>query len=111
MTNKVQHVAGVSNVANALSRPPEHTESDINAILCEEPSLHVDYLQIAIYQRRDPEIERLRQGKSIDALSLKVTSVLLADHDISLLCNTSHGRLRHIISSNMRFDVFHLYHS
>ena len=48
MTNKVQHVAGVSNVANALSRPPEHTESDINAILPEEPSL--DYLRIAISQ-------------------------------------------------------------
>ena len=35
MTNKVQHVAGISNVADALSCPPEHTESDINAILPE----------------------------------------------------------------------------
>ena len=109
MTNKVQHVAGVSNVADALSRPPEHTESDINAILPEEPSL--DYLRIAISQRGDPEIERLRQGESIAAPSLRVTPVLLADHGISLLCDASHGRLRPIIPSNMRFDVFHLYHS
>ena len=55
----MQHVAGVSNVADALSRPPEHTKSDINAILPEEPSL--DYLQIAISHRGDPEIKRLRQ--------------------------------------------------
>ena len=109
MTNKVQHVAGVSNVADALSRPPEHTESDINAILPEELSL--DYLRIAISQKGDPEIERLRQGESIDALSLKVTPVLLADHGTSLFCNTSHGHLHPIIPSNIRFDVFHLYHS
>ena len=80
-----------SNVANVLSRPLEHTESDINAILPEEPSLH--YLRIAISQRGDPEIKRLRQGESIDAPSLKVILVLLADHGISLLCDTSHGRL------------------
>ena len=96
MTNKVQHVEGVSNVADALSRPSEHTEPDINAILSEEPSL--DYLQIAISQRGDPEIERFSQGESIDAPSLKVTPVLLADCGISLLCGTSHGCLRPIIS-------------
>ena len=106
MTNKVLHVAEVSNVADALSRPPEHTESDINAILPEEPSL--DYLSIAISQRGDPEIERLRQGESINAPSLKVAPVLLVDHGIGLLCDTSHGRLRPIIPSSMRFDVFHL---
>ena len=52
MTNKVQQVAGVSNVADSLSRPPKHTESDINALLPEEPSL--DYLRIARSQRGDP---------------------------------------------------------
>ena len=77
---------GVSNVADALSRPPKHTESDISAILPEEPSQ--DYLRIAIFQRGDREIERLRQGESIDAPSLKVTPLLLADHGISLLCDT-----------------------
>ena len=90
-------------------RASEHTGSDINATLPEEPSL--DYLRIAISQRGDPEIERLGQGESIDAPSLKVTPVLLAVHGISLLCDTSHGRLRLIIPTNMRFDVFHLYHS
>ena len=45
MTNKVRHLAGVSNVADALFSPPEYFESDINAILPEQPSL--DYLQIA----------------------------------------------------------------
>ena len=109
MTNKVQQVAGVSNVADVLSLPPEHTESDINTILPEEPSL--DYLRIAISQRGDPEIERLRQGESIDAPSLEVNPILLADHGIGLLCYTSHGRLRPIFLFNMRFDVFHLYHS
>ena len=109
MTNKVQHMARGSNIADALSRPPEHTESDINAILPEEPS--IDYLRIAISQRGDPKIERLRQSESIDVPSLKVTPVLLANHGISRLCDTSHGRLRPIIPSNMRFEVFHRYHS
>ena len=67
MTNKVQQVAWVSNVADALSRPSEHIESVINAILPQKPSL--DYLRIAISQRGDPEIKRLRQGESIDAPS------------------------------------------
>ena len=75
-------------------------ESDINAILPEEPSQ--DYLRIAISQRGDPEIERLRQGESIDAPSLKVTPVLLANYGISLLCDTSYGRLRPIIPFDMR---------
>ena len=92
-----------------MSRRPEHTESDINAISSEEPSL--DYLRIAISQRGDHEIEHLRQGESIDAPSLKVTPVLLTDHGISLLCDTSHGRLHPFIPFNMRFEVFHLYHS
>ena len=106
--NKVQHVAGVSNVADTLSRLCEHSESDINAILPEEPSL--DYLCIAISQRGEHKIERLRQGESINTSSLKVPPVLLANHGISVLCDTSHGRQIPIVSSNMRFNVFHLYH-
>ena len=64
MTSKVQHVAGFSNVADALSRFPERTELDINAILLKESSL--DYLRIAISERGDPEIKRLGLGESIN---------------------------------------------
>ena len=77
-------------------------------------SWHVSVLQqfcTQLFQRGDPEIERLRQCESIDAPSIKVTPVLLADHGIGLLCDTSHGHLHPIIPFDMRFDVFHLYHS
>ena len=72
MANKVQHLVGNFNVADALSRPPEHIESDIDAIVPKEPSLN--YLRIAISQRGDPEIKRLHQGESIDAPLIKSNS-------------------------------------
>ena len=108
MTNKVQHVEGIFNVADTLFRLPKRSESDIHTILPEEPSLNYPYIAISL--RGESEIERLCQGKSIDAPSLKITPVLLAGHGVSLLCDTSYDRLRFIISSNMRFDVFYLNH-
>ena len=109
MTNKVQHVAEIFNDADALSRSPKLSESNIRAILPEKPSSN--YAHIVISLRREPEIERLRQGESIDAPSLQVIPVLLAGCGVSLLYDTSYDRLRCIILSNMRFDVFRLFGS
>ena len=54
ITSKVQHVASVSNVADSLSRPLEHFESDLNAILPEESSL--DYL-LLIFRGETPRLK------------------------------------------------------
>ena len=54
LTNKGQNVVGVFNVADALSSPTKHNESDVNAILPGEPILYC--LRIAISQRGNPEI-------------------------------------------------------
>ena len=64
-TNKVQHVEGIFNVADTLSRLPKRSESDIHTILPEEPSLNYPYIAISL--RGESEIERLCQGESIDA--------------------------------------------
>ena len=103
-TNKVEHVSGSKNVADALSRPVE--SSAINAILPNTPS--IDYLTLAREQERDPEVSELRHNNTT---SLSLVEVPLADHDVSVLCDDSQGRLRPIAPSSMRLKIFQHIHN
>ena len=83
-TNDVRHVAGPDNIADALSRPFEPPL--LNAILPELPS--VDYLDVALAQRRDTEISQLRLDNDS---SLDLEELPLADHiaEHSTSCHSS----------------------
>ena len=108
MTNRVEHIPGAENPADVLSRI-SHEEKPLTAIVPDEPSL--DYLQIALMQKLDPEIKLLRAGQSEKAASLQPIEVCLADHDVSLLCDQAYSQLRPIIPQKLRYDVFKLCHS
>ena len=106
MTNKVAHVPGEKNASDFLSRS---CQPSLGAILPSEPAL--DYFRIALSQRSDPELDQLRLGNLDSNMSFQLVQVALADHDISLLCDKSHSRLRPIIPKALRPDIFRLHHS
>ena len=81
-TSRVEPVSGRENVADALSRPLEPPLLN----LVTPPSAPLDYLQLAVAQRTDPEITDLRRNNST-ALVLK--DIPLAEHGINILCNVS----------------------
>ena len=95
--------SGQGNVADALSRSLE--PSLLNLIT--PPSSPLDYLQLAVAQRTDPEITDLRRNNST-ALVLK--DILLAEHGINILCDVSTGRLQPVISICLRASVFKHFH-
>ena len=102
-TNDVRHVAGPDNVADALLRPVEPPV--INAILPELPS--IDYLHVALAQRRDAEISLLRRDNDT---SLDLEELPLADHGIHILCDVSQSSPRPVIPQSLRFRIFKIFH-
>ena len=103
-TSRVEHVSGRENVADVLSRPLEPPLLN----LITPPSAPLDYLQLAVAQRTDPEITDLRRNNST-ALVLK--DIPLAEHGINILCDVSTGRLRPVIPISLRASVFKRFHS
>ena len=91
-------------MADALSRPLHPPLLN----LITSTSAPLDYLQLAVAQRTDPEITDLRRSKST-ALVLK--DIPLAEHGINILCDVSTGRLRLIIPVSLRASVFKHFHS
>ena len=104
MTNDVRHVEGKECVADVFSRPIDPPA--FNAILPARPG--IDYEQIAKAQRLDPDL----QETSLDnPTSLSLKKVPLGNTGIALLCDDSHGRLRPVIPSSMRLEVFRHFYS
>ena len=97
-------MSGRENVADSLSRPLEPPLLN----LITPPSAPLDYLQLAVAQRTDPEITDLRRNNST-ALVLK--DIPLAEHAINILCDVATGRLRPVISICLRASVFKHFHS
>ena len=106
MTNEVEYLAGKENIADVFSRtvPPA-----LHAMVPSDSN--IDYSHIAKLQRQNRQIKQLRRGEGASSTFCKLTQVPLAEHGISLLCDSSYHRLRPIIPSKLMFDIFHLYHS
>jgi len=104
MTNKIEYVAGESNVADLPSRPKSRPQ--LHAIL---PNLSggIDYLELAITQLRDPDLTNLWLNNTS---SLVLERVPLAGHNLELLCDRSTGQLRPIIPKALRYKIFTHYH-
>ena len=103
-TNRVEYISGNADVANALSRP--NGSPQINSILPQVAA--IDYLELAMQQRFDPEIEEMRNSNTF---SLVLKEVPLAESDVHILCNDSMRKLRPVIPASMQFYVFGYFHN
>ena len=81
-TNRVEHVSGKSNVADALSRPLDH--ANVNSVM--PSSAPIDNLKLAVEQRSDPEIQGLRMS---NIFSLILKEVPIAEVGVKILCDDS----------------------
>ena len=103
-TDRVEHVSGNANVADALSRP--NGSPQINSILPQVAA--IDYLELAMQQRFDPEIVEMRNSNTS---SLVLKEVPLAESGVHILCDDSMRKLRPVIPASMRFHVFCYFHN
>jgi len=100
-TNKIQHVAGSSNVvADALSRP-------VDVVSAVQDSVHappLSFKQMAVLQRACPDVEKLRAS----------TSLHVEVHEVEgekLWCDTSTGTPRPLVPREMQRAVFDQFHN
>ena len=103
-TNRVEHVSGNANIADALSRP--YGSPQINSILSQVAA--IDYLELEMQQCFDPEIVEMRNSNT-SFLVLK--EVPLAESGVHLLCDDSMRKLRLVIPTLMRLHVFCYFHN
>ena len=107
MTNRVEHVKGIENVADLFSRPvPMHP--DLSSVLPHPENSGIDYVEMATKQRDDSDIQRLKNN---DKTNLHLVEVLLGNTDLTILCDDSQGRLRPVVPKSMHFRVFQHFHS
>ena len=91
-------------MADALSSPLEPPLLN----LITPPSSPLDYLQLAVVQRTDPEITDLRSDHSTAHV---LENMPLAERGVNILCDVSTGRLRPVILISLRASVFKHFHS
>ena len=99
-TNRVEHVSGNANVADALSRP--NGSPRVNSILPQVAA--IDYLELAGQQCFDPDIEEMRNSNTS---SFVLKEVPLAESGVHILCDDSMRKLRPVIPAFLIFCYFH----
>ena len=107
MANQVEHVKGERNVADLFSRSTP-THSDLNSLLPHPESFVIDYMEMATEQQNDQDVQNVKNNNET---GLRLEEVLLSNTGITILCDSSQGELRRIISKSMRFAVFRHFHS
>ena len=98
-TADIRHIQGCANrAADALSR--------VQAV-SQVPTPAIDFEQIALAQRDDPELSKLRTSTN----SLDLRDISLPGSANLLTCDTSTGTLRPVVPAQFRRSVFDHLHS
>lgn len=100
-TTDIRHVSGKDNVvADALSRV------EINSVTSPPFTTPLDYEQIAISQKDDPELSKLQKSSS-----LVFQEIPLPASDGTILCDVSTGNSRPYVPERFRHAVFNALHN